>query len=229
MLQHTCPVDRRSWLARAGTAISRPVITYLSGQAARPQGPVGRLLARIWVTETAAVNDVAVDLLAARSDGTLLEIGFGPGRTLGRLAAGGARVIGVDVSAAMLALAAARNADLHAAGLIELHQGDGTTLPAAGHSVDAVLAVHTVYFWPAPAATVAEAARVLRPGGRIVLAFRAGEYALPRRFDPDIYHVPTTDQVTGWLKAAGFADIEVHTRADLAPTVVWLTAAIPAG
>jgi arsenite methyltransferase len=229
MLQHACPVDRRPWIARAGTAVSRPVTRYLSGQAARPHGPVGRLLARIWVTETAAVNDVAVDLLAARSGQTVLEIGFGPGRSMGRLAASGVRVIGVDVSAAMLAVAAGRNADLYAAGRIELHEGDGTTLPVADHSVDAVLAVHTVYFWPDPAATLAEAARVLRPGGRLVLAFRAGEHALPRRFDLDVYRVPTTDQATGWLKAGGFADVQLHTRTDLAPTVVWLAANTPAG
>ncbi len=229
MLQHACPVDRRPWTARAGIVVSRPLTRYLSGQAARPHGPVGRLLARIWVTETAVVNDVAVDLLAARSGETVLEIGFGPGRSLGRLAAGGVRVIGVDVSAAMLAVAAGRNADLCAAGRIQLRHGDGTTLPVADHSVDAVLAVHTVYFWPDPAATLAEAARVLRPGGRLVLAFRAGEHALPRRFDPDVYHVPTTDQATGWLNAAGFADVRLHTHADLAPTVVWLATTIPAG
>jgi SAM-dependent methyltransferase len=224
-----CPVDRRPWPVRAASTITRPLTRpasrYLSRQAARPRGAAGRLLARIWVTETAAVNDVATDLLAPRPGLSVLEIGFGPGRTLGRLAAAGAQVTGVEISPAMLAAAARRNADPVATGRMHLHLGDGTTLPAPDDSIDAVLAVHTLYFWPDPAATLTEAARVLRPGGRLVLAFRAGDHPLPRRFDRDVYHVPTTEHATRWMLAAGFTGIAVHTRPDLAPTVVWLTAA----
>ena len=231
MSVRACPVDRRPWPVRVASTLTRPAIRaasrYLSGQAARPRGAAGRLLARIWVTETAAVNDVALDLLTPRPDLDVLEIGFGPGRALGRLAAAGARVTGVEVSPAMLAAATRRNAEAVAAGRMHLHLGDGTTLPAPDHSIDAVLAVHTLYFWPDPAATLTQAARVLRPGGRLVLAFRAGDHPLPRRFDRDIYRVPTTDQATQWLLAAGFTDTAVHTRADLAPTLVWLTAAAP--
>ena len=227
-----CPVDRRPWPARAATTLTRPLTgslsRYLSGQAARPHGPAGRALARIWVSETAAVNDAALDLLAPRSGETVLEIGFGPGRALATLAAAGARVIGVDVSPAMLAVASRRNAGLLADGRLDLHLGDGATLPAPDSSVDAVLAVHTIYFWPDPAGTLTEAARVLRPGGRLVLAFRAGDHPLPRRFDPAVYHVPTIEQATRWLGTAGFTDIQTHTRAEAAPTVVWLTAATPA-
>jgi ubiquinone/menaquinone biosynthesis C-methylase UbiE len=127
----------------------------------------------------------------------------------------------------MLAVAARRNANLLAKHRLSLHLGDGTTLPAPDHSVDAVLAVHTIYFWPDAAATLTEAARVLRPGGRLVLAFRAGDHPTPGRFHPAIYHVPTTEQATSWLRAAGFAGIRTHTHPDTALTVIWLTANTP--
>jgi ubiquinone/menaquinone biosynthesis C-methylase UbiE len=199
----------------------------VSRQAARPHGIAGRLLARLWVSETAAVNDVAIDLLGPGRGMRILEIGFGPGRTLGRLAAAGAEVAGVEVSDSMLATAARRNAAAIAAGRVRLHRGDGTTLPLAAGSVDAVLGVHTIYFWPDPPDTLAETVRVLRPGGRIVLALRTADHPLPRRFDRTVYRVPTTEQAVDSLRTAGFTDIEVHKRPEVADAIIWLTAATP--
>ncbi len=123
----------------------------------------------------------------------------------------------------MIAAAARRNAGPIAAGRMHLHHGDATTLPVPGHSLDAVIAVRTMYFWRDPAATIAEAARALRPGGRLVLAFRAGEHPPPARFDPRTYHVPTTGKATEWLHAAGFTNVRAQRRPDTAATVVWLT------
>jgi ubiquinone/menaquinone biosynthesis C-methylase UbiE len=186
---------------------------------------VGRLLARIWLAETAAVNDIAVELLAPKAGERILELGFGPGRTLGRIAATRAVVVGVDTSPTMLRTAARRNREHIRAGGLSLHEGDGTTLPVGTGSIDAAISVHTLYFWPKPAETLAELVRVLRPGGRLVLAFRAGEHALPRRLDPDVYrNVPTTDEAVAWLHAAGFADIRAEARPSTAPAMVWLVA-----
>ena len=219
MLRRACPVP--------GTKRAGPISRRVSRQAARPHGLAGRLLARLWLAETAAANDVAVELLGPVAGQRVLEIGFGPGRTLDRLAAAGAQVVGVEVSEAMLATAARRNAAAIAAGRAQLHRGDGTVLPVRGHSVDAVIGVHTVYFWPDPPATVAEIARVLRPGGRIVFALRTADHPVPRRFDRAVYRVPTTEQAVEWLRSAGFTDVQVHRRPQVADAVIWLTAATP--
>jgi arsenite methyltransferase len=225
--RRSCPVPaarRPPWHRRARTTVSTPVGRYLSGQAARPHGTVGWLLSRIWVSETAAVNDTAIELLAPAPGERICEIGFGPGRTLGRLAAAGAEVVGVDVSPAMVAAAGRRNARSVAAGRMRLYQGDGTRLPVGDGSLDAVIGVHTIYFWPDPSGTLSDIARALRPGGRLVLALRPGEHPLPARFDPAVYHVPTTTQATEWLHTAGFTDIAVEHRAHIAAAVVWVTA-----
>jgi RND superfamily putative drug exporter len=200
---------------------------YLSRQAAHPHGPTGRLIARIWIRETARVNDTAVDLLAVRPGQRIGEIGFGPGRTVGRLAAAGAEVVGLDVSSAMVTLASRRNASHISAGRVRLVQGDGTTLPVATGALDGLISVHSVYFWAEPTAVLAEIHRALRPGGRLVLAFRPGDLALPGRFDPAVYRVPTTADVTGWLAATGFTDVCVEQRPTM-PTVVWITGAATA-
>jgi SAM-dependent methyltransferase len=182
------------------------------------------LLARIWVNESAAVNDTAVALLAPAPGERVAEIGFGPGRTLARLAAAGAEVVGVEVSTVMMAAATRRNAASIATGHMRLHHGDGDGLPVADDSLDAVIGIHTIYFWPDPAATLADIARALRPGGRVVLAFRAGEHPLPARFDPATYRVPTTIEASGLLRAAGFTDVRTERRPHIDATVVWLMA-----
>ena len=226
LLRRSCPVPaarRPPWHHRARTAVAAPVGRYLSRQAARPHGTVGWLLARIWVSETAAVNDTAIELLNPAPGERICEIGFGPGRTLALLATAGAEVVGVDVSPAMVTTAGRRNAGAVAAGRIRLHRGDGTTLPVADDSLDAVIGVHTIYFWPDPSGTLNDIARALRPGGRLVLALRAGEQPLPARFDPAVYRVPTTTGATEWLHAAGFTGIDVQRRPHIA-TVVWVTA-----
>lgn len=50
---------------------------------------------------------------------------------------------------------------------------------------------------------------------------------MPWRLDPSVYRFATTAQVTGWLRAAGFSDVNAHERPDVAPAVAFVTAVIP--
>ncbi len=229
MWRRSCPLPggrRLPWYRRWPTAATAKVNRYLSGQAAHPRGAVGLLIARNWIRETAAVNDIALDLLAARRGERIAELGCGPGRTLDRLAAAGAQSLGVDISSDMVRLAAHRNAAHVAAGRLRVVEGDGTALPIGDGELDGAISVHSLYFWPDPPAVLAELHRALRPGGRLVLAFRAGEHPLPRRFDPAIYHVPTTSEAIGWLCTAGFTDVREQPYATR-PTTAWLVAVKP--
>jgi SAM-dependent methyltransferase len=193
MRRRSCPLPgtrRPPWHRRWRTNATAKVSRYLSGQAAHPHGILGRLIARIWIRETAAVNDIAIDLLAARPGERVAEIGCGSGRTLGRLATASAQVLGVDISSDMVGLATQRNAAHIAAGRLRVVQGDGTALPVDPNDLDGVISVHSLYFWPDPPAVLAELHRAVRPGGRLVLAFRAGEHPLPgvHPAGPDLTH-----------------------------------------
>jgi len=203
VLTRQCSIDRRPWPQSALSTATRPLTRYLSAQAAHPHGLGGSLIGRLWVTETARTNDAALDLLAPDAGSDLLEIGFGPGRTLGLLAERGVRSTGVDVSDEMIRLAERRNAEAVRTGDLILHRGDGVHIPVADHSQDAILSVHNLYFWPEPENTVAEIARVLRPGGRVLLVFRGREHPLPSRLDPAVYRDVTTENCMAWLTHAG--------------------------
>ncbi len=226
MFRRSCPIpaNHPAQPVRLARTPMAPLWRYLSRRARAPQGPVGRLLSWIWLRETAEVNDTAIELLAPTAGERILELGFGPGRTLGRIAARRATVIGVETSRAMIRAATRRNREHIHAGGMRLHHGDGINLPLDNDSMDGAASVHTIYFWPTPAATLAELARVLEAGGRLVLAFHAGQHPLPPRLDPDVYRtVPTSDQAVEWLQAAGFANVRVETRPS-APAIVWLVA-----
>ena len=108
--------------------------------------------------EVAALGDVAgLDVI---------EVGCGTAHFSSWLARRGARVVALDLSGAQLATARAGQAE-H--GLrFALVQADAEHLPLAGACADLVVSEHGAPAWCEPQAWVGEAARVLRPGGRLV-------------------------------------------------------------
>jgi SAM-dependent methyltransferase len=107
--------------------------------------------------------------LSAREGGRALELGCGTGRLLIPIARAGADIIGIDRSAAMLDRARRRAARLPRAVRPPLLRGDIRALPFASSSLRVVMApygvLQSLVSDAALAATLAEAARVLEPGG----------------------------------------------------------------
>src|SRR5690606_11296284 len=101
--------------------------------------------------------------------GVLVDIGTGTGRMLELFADRVERGIGVDTSRDMLSMA---RANLSAAGLRHCYvrHGDMYRLPFEDSSADAVLIHQVLQYADRPATAIAEAARILRPGGRLVVA-----------------------------------------------------------
>ena len=97
----------------------------------------------------------------------LLEIGCGIGTDLVRFARGGARVTGIDLAERSVDLAR-RNAGLHGVSGGGLCVGDGEALPFPEGCFDAVYAHGVIQYAADPARLVAEAHRVLRPGGKAI-------------------------------------------------------------
>jgi SAM-dependent methyltransferase len=108
-------------------------------------------------------------LLGATPDDRVVDLGCGTGSSLAQVEAGLA--VGVDSSRAALARAAEALDAVPGGSRFALVQADlKDPLPFADASVDRVLCHDVLECLPDPDALVAEAARVLRPGGRLVLA-----------------------------------------------------------
>ncbi|MFO6446090.1 ArsR/SmtB family transcription factor [Erythrobacter sp. NE805] len=108
------------------------------------------------------------EALADAPLGSLLDIGTGTGRMAELFAQAADRVVALDKNLEMLRVARAKLQHLPAH-LIELVQGDFAALPFADGSFDTVILHQVLHFAPDPAPALAEAARVLRGGGRIAI------------------------------------------------------------
>jgi SAM-dependent methyltransferase len=153
----------------------------------------------------AAIEQAVLARLPARL-GRLLDIGTGTGRLLELLAERVESALGVDASRDMLALARARLAERGLAGRCAVRQADMYRLPLPDASFDAVTMQMVLHYAEDPAAALAEATRVLRPGGLLLVV----DFAAHDRVDLMQKHAhrwPGFDDAAlhGWLGAAGCA------------------------
>ena len=125
----------------------------------------------VWGPERLREEDAG--LLGDTAGRDVLEIGAGSGQCSRWLAGRGARVVATDLSAGMVATGLEVNAALPAGATtrVPFVQCDGRSLPFAGASFDVVFTAYGVVPFVADSDVVmAEAARVLRPGGRFVFS-----------------------------------------------------------
>lgn len=104
---------------------------------------------------------------AIRPGERVLDLGCGSGNAALLAAAAGATVTGVDPAARLLAAARERAAGCGLS--IDFREGEAGSIPAGDASADAILSVFGVIFAADPVTAATEMARVLAPGGRIVL------------------------------------------------------------
>ena len=170
--------------------------------------------------------------IAATPIETFLDAGTGTGRMLELLGPHVKRAVGVDVSPEMLAIARdrlARSQITHA----QVRLGDTYRLPFPNGTVlqgfDAVLFHQVLHYLDDPGAAVAEAARVMRPGGRLLIADFASHDLEFLRSDFAHRRLGFSDrEVQGWFQAAGLQSLAseaIATGKDKLTVKIWLAQA----
>ena len=160
------------------------------------------------------VSDEAVEaaVVAAMGDRplrSLLDLGTGTGRMLELFGPQLERGLGIDMSLDMLALARAR---LERAGLkhCSVRQGDIYELPVPKDSFDVVVIHQVLHFLDDGARAIAEAARTLRPQGRLLVAdFAPHDLEFLREEHAHLRLGFTPEAVAQWMAAAGL-DLALH-------------------
>src|ERR1700722_20395657 len=194
----------------AGIAVVRALDRDAVGQGHHPRGAAGSVTGWVFAHRPSnrQRNRWAVSLLNVQPADRVLEIGFGPGIAIAALArAGAGHVYGIDHSAVMLRQASRRNAAAIRAGRVTLvHAPAEQFPPALDGPFDAILAVNSLGFWPAPAERLAELRRRLAPGGRIAVVSQ------PRR--PGATATTSSRaaaDIENLLREAGFTDLSAQT------------------
>jgi SAM-dependent methyltransferase len=158
------------------------------------------------------VSDLGGEILswlAPKAGEDILDLGCGDGALTERLAASGARVLGVDMSPSLLEAAKARG--------LNVRQENGHALPFA-HEFDAVFSNAALHWMTEPDKVIDGVRRALRPGGRFVAEFGGhgnvaaivtAMRAAARAFDGDSalagpWFYPTDREYAQMLETAGF-------------------------
>jgi ubiquinone/menaquinone biosynthesis C-methylase UbiE/DNA-binding transcriptional ArsR family regulator len=152
----------------------------------------------------------------------LLDIGTGTGHVLQVLGEEVEAAIGIDRSRDMLIVA---RANIHRAGLrhCQVRQAEMMHLPFAGASADAVTFHMVLHYAEDPAGAVAEAARVLRPGGRLIVV----DFAPHTREELREAHAHrwlgfADSRVESWLSEAGLVPGEPeHLKGSPLTVALW--------
>jgi demethylmenaquinone methyltransferase/2-methoxy-6-polyprenyl-1,4-benzoquinol methylase/ArsR family transcriptional regulator len=167
------------------------------------------------------VEDAIVRKLTGAPINNLLDAGTGTGRMLELLAPGATRAVGIDVSSEMLAIARDRllraeigNAQVRLADIYRLPFANGNGAEGGAGGFDVVLFHQVLHYLDDPGAAVAEAARVMSGGGRLLIADFA-PHALELLRD-DFAHRRlgfSGREVEGWFAAAGLVPAGAETIA----------------
>lgn len=177
---------------------------------------------------TSRLAGPVLDAVAAGDGTRLLDVATGPGYVAGAAAARGAQVTAVDVSAAMVELAARTYPE------VAVRQGDAEALPFPDAAFDAVVCNFGVLHLGRPERAAAEAARVTAPGGRVALtvwdvpakarligvfvdAMASARAAPPAELPvgPPFFRFSDQAEFAALLTGAGYGDVAVATVAFL--------------
>jgi ArsR family transcriptional regulator len=141
--------------------------------------------------------------LADRPLGRLVDVGTGTGRMLELFGGDAEHALGIDRSPEMLRLARAKLAEAGLAGA-DLRQGDMYALPLAAASANTVIIHQVLHYAQQPSAAIAEAARLLGPGGRLLIVdFAPHEREELRTTDAHLRLGFADETMLAYLAAAG--------------------------
>jgi ArsR family transcriptional regulator len=165
---------------------------------------------RDYIDECPAFHVVA---MLVGKDAVVADVGSGTGEFLVALTRRVARVIGVDNSEKMLEAARER---VERSGLtnVTLRLGEAEALPIGDGECDAAYSSMLLHHLAEPALGIREMARVVKPGGKVVISDLAKhEYDWAREIMADVWLGFTEDEIREWLTQAGLGDITYSSAA----------------
>ena len=183
--------------------------TFFTEQARKPAGLFGRFVMSIIFDQgNAFLNGFVNELMSVQIDDRIIEIGFGTGKLIYKMAQKieTGLIEGVDFSNTMVSIAQKRNKKNIANGKATIIEGNFDEIPYEKDKFTKACSINTLYFWPKPEHTAKKIVDMLKPEGKLILGFEDVEQLKRRRLNKNVFHLYTKDEVQNLLINAGFSN-----------------------
>lgn len=183
---------------------------FLSKQLKRPKGFLGFFVSLLMNKVNKPMYTKSLNLLAFDTKDTVLEIGIGNGKFLNSIAekVPNGLVIGIDILPTMVFVSRFFNYKLIQKNKVQILKSGVENLKIEKNTVDKILSINTIYFWKNPDQIMNELYRILKPKGKLLLAFNSKKEMVKSRYNPEIFTFYELSEVENLLKEANFTVIE---------------------
>lgn len=189
------------------------------GNPAKPNGEAGIEMLKGMNERHTPVTEWTLGFLEVAPNDTVLDIGCGGGAAIKRITetTDAGMIYGIDHSETSVEFSTFNNDYSVKCGKVRISQASVEALPFNNDSFDRIITVESFYFWPNPDKSLKEVYRVLKKGGRFLIAADIhGDAELDekdiegiRKFD--LFN-PTLAEFKTLLINAGFTNVVIHTK-----------------
>lgn len=182
---------------------------FLAKQLGHPSGIFGRLIMRLLNQGNAKMNDLVLQQLDLQSGDRVLEIGFGGGYLLDKIANSKipSFIAGVDPSLDVLQMGCKKFQQQTAHKYLELKQASGENLPYEKNTFTKICTVNTVYFWSDPQRVLRECDRILQPQGKLIICYNSPEFLAQTNLTSHGFTAYQPEELESLMASAGFVDV----------------------
>jgi len=188
------------------------LLQFIASQLRKPSGFIGRrVVAKMLNASNRPMNRLTLASLGLTPDDRVLEVGFGGGDLISRMASVVTHgcIVGVDFSPEMVEFCTKRFAPLLRTQRIELRCASADHLPYGSQHFTKACTVNTLYFWPDPVDPLNELRRVLRPGGKLVLCFNPRVTLQKVAYTRYGFTLYEPAEVQRLMETVGFANVQM--------------------
>ena len=182
--------------------------SFFTEQARKPAGVFGRMVMSIVFDRgNSFLNGLVYDLMSVQENDRIIEIGFGTGKLISKIAKNidSGLIEGVDFSSTMVSIAQKRNKYNVAEGKVKIVEGNFDEISYEKDWFTKACSVNTLYFWTKPELTARKIAEILIPDGKLLLAFEDIGQLEQRKLNQEVFRLYTKDEVRDLLVGAGFS------------------------
>jgi len=185
---------------------------FIAAQLRKPSGLFGQLITvRLLNLANVPMNRLALEILQLQPDDHVLEVGFGGGDLIARMAriVTMGHITGIDFSIDALEACRKRFDTLIKVGTIELKCTSVDALPFSANTFTKACTVNTIYFWPDPVAALGQMHRVLKKNGTLLVCFSPRAVMEKQEIAQHGFRLFEPEEVKSLLSAAGFRNVQI--------------------